>query len=376
MTKLSNRVTAVLVLAFMCAYMFMTVFSAKQNRSSDENRTLAEYPAVSLSSLNDGSFADRLNTFTADHFAMRSRWLKLNSAIRTQVGEEIVNGVYITDDMLLDAEVSSRGTARASANAINSFISGYNGAVYIAAVPTSSGVYRENLPEYLDSYRESQQISDFYDMLNRNIKRIDAYNILKMLNDNYVYYRSDTKWTSYGAYCVYRTVIQKLGFLPTTYDKYSIRHITSDFRGNLWNRSQYSGVKPDMIDIYEYTGGASIVSCTGYYNGGKTAAKKLYDDRQLESDYMYNVYLGEEVPFLRIKTTVKNERRLLVVKDSYADCFIPFLTQHYSEIDVISPELIEGSVRGFIDLNDYEQTLFLFGIENLSREGMLSALKK
>jgi len=91
---------------------------------------------------------------------------------------------------------------------------------------------------------------------------------------------------------------------------------------------------------------------------------------------MYNVYLGEEVPFLRIKTTVKNERRLLVVKDSYADCFIPFLTQHYSEIDVISPELIEGSVRDFIDLNDYEQTLFLFGIENLSREGMLSALKK
>ena len=91
-------------------------------------------------------------------------------------------------------------------------------------------------------------------------------------------------------------------------------------------------------------------------------------------DYMYNAYLGEEVPLLKITTTVKNERKLLVIKDDYADCFIPFLTQHYSEIDVVSPELIEGKISDHIRFSDYEQVLFLFGIENLSKPDILSTL--
>ena len=246
----------------------------------------------------------------------------------------------------------------------------------MVAVPTSSGVYRERLPEYLDDYRESQQISDFYDKLNKDIKRIDAYNILKMLNSNYIYYRSDTKWTSYGAYCVYRTVIQKLGFLPTTFDKYSIRHVTSDFRGNLYNRSLCTSVKPDIMDFYYCSGGAEVLSCTGVGKDKTIVSKRIYDEQQLESDYLYNAYLGESIPLLRIKTSVNNERKLLVIKDSYADCFIPFLTQHYSEIDVLSPELLDGSASDFVDFDKYEQTLFLFGIENLSDSSIFASLNR
>lgn len=376
MNKLSNRITAIAVLAFMFVFMLLTIFSGKADRSSDENRSLADEPVPDITSLIDGSYTDRLSTFAADHFAMRSTWLRGNAELRSQIGEGLINGVYNAGDMLLDADVSQRKTAVRSAYEINRFAGKYKGAIYVAAVPTSSGVYREDLPEYFDSYRESEQISDFYDLLDHNIKRIDAYNILKMLNDNYIYYRNDTKWTSYGAYCVYRTVIQKLGFLPTTYDKYSIRHVTSDFRGNLYNRSLYKGIKPDMIDIYDCGSGSIVTECTGFDSSGNKFAKQLYDDKQLDSDYMYNVYLGESVPHLRINTSVNNSRKLLVIKDSYADCFIPFLTQHYSQIDVIDPELITDSLSSYIDINDFEQTLFLFGIENLSREDAMSALNK
>ena len=374
MTKLSSRVTAVLVLAFMAFFMLFTFFGKKENTSENENRPLAGRPGFSLSEVADGITASQLSTYTADHFAMRDVWIKLNAAIRAEVGEGIINGVYIADDMLLDAQASGRARADESIRALNSFAERYNGAIYVVAVPTSSGVYREKLPEQFDTYRESQQISDIYDKLNRKIKRIDAYNILKMLNKNYIYYRSDNKWTSYGAYCVYRTVIQRLGFMPTTYDKYSVHHATSDFRGDLYNRSQYDGIRPDIIDFYSCNGGAEIISCTGYYNSGKTVEKHIYDEKLLDMDYMYNAYLGEEVPLLKITTTVKNERKLLVIKDDYADCFIPFLTQHYSEIDVVSPELIEGKISDHIRFSDYEQVLFLFGIENLSKPDILSTL--
>lgn len=376
MTKLSSRITAIAVLTYMAYFLILTVFSGKAERSSDENRELSKLPAVSLSSVLDGSVSADMGTYIADHFPYRSKWIKVNTAIRSEIGEGIVNGVYISDDMLLDAKASEREKASESAAAVNAFAERYSGALYVAAIPTSSGVYRERLPEYLDSYRESQQITDFYEGLSSGIKRIDAFNILKMLNENYIFYRNDTKWTSYGAYCVYRTVIQKLGFLPTTYDKYTVRHVTSDFRGNLYNRSLYSGTDPDILDFYHYPSGVEVVSCKGYYNDGTSVDKKIYDERQLDSDYMYSAYLGEDVPLLRIRTNVNNERRLLVIKDSYADCFIPFLIQHYSEIDVVSPEQLDGFIGDYIDLSDYEQALILFGIENLSRKGILSNLTK
>lgn len=374
MTKLINKITAVLMLAFISAFMLYSVFDSKKNRSSEENRELSKRPGLSASSLLDGSYAEDLVSYNADHFPLRSRWLRLNSKLREEIGDGIINGVYVADDMLLDADTSRRASSGSSAAEINRFARDHSGAVYVVAVPTSSGVYGERLPEYLDDYRESRQISDFYDRLNKDIKRIDAYNILKMLNDNYIYYRSDTKWTSYGAYCVYRTVIQKLGFLPTTFDKYSIRHVTSDFRGNLYNRSQCSSVKPDIMDFYYYNDGEEVLSCTGIYNSGKIVAKRIYDDKQLDSDYVYSAYLGESVPLLKIKTSVNNERKLLVIKDSYADCFIPFLTQHYSEIDVLTPELLDGPASKFVDFDSYEQTLFLFGIENLSDSSIFAAL--
>ena len=376
MTKLTSKITAVLMLAFIGVFMVFSIFGSKKSRSSEENRELSKCPGISSSSLLDGSFAEQLGLYSADHFPLRSKWLNLNSKLREEIGDGIINGVYAADDMLLDADTSRRASSGSCAAEINRFARDHSGAVYVVAVPTSSGVYRERLPEYLDDYRESQQISDFYEKLNKDIKRIDAYNILKMLNSNYIYYRSDTKWTSYGAYCVYRTVIQKLGFLPTTFDKYSIRHVTSDFRGNLYNRSLCTSVKPDIMDFYYCSGGAEVLSCTGVCKDKTIVSKRIYDEQQLESDYLYNAYLGESIPLLRIKTSVNNERKLLVIKDSYADCFIPFLTQHYSEIDVLSPELLDGSASDFVDFDKYEQTLFLFGIENLSDSSIFASLNR
>ena len=173
-----------------------------------------------------------------------------------------------------------------------------------------------------------------------------------------VFFRNDTKWTSYGAYCIYRTVIQKLGFLPTSYDKYTIRHVTDEFRGNLYDRTLYSDTRADILDIYEYPDGAEVESCMAVYRNGLESEKALYDMDMLESSDMYNMYLGEPEAVIEIETSVNNQRKLLVIKDSYADCFIPFLTQQYSRITVVSPQNMNGSLSDYIDISEYEQTLF------------------
>ena len=369
-----NKVTAVIMLGFIFVFSGLMLFGEKKKASESENRKLAKLPEISISSLNDGSFSQKLGEYVTDHFPARERLTALDAKIEAQLSESIVNGVYVGNDMLLDIGASEKGDMEKSAEEINKFSAAYKGAAYFVCVPTSAGVYGETLPPYIEKNSESRQIASLYSTLGTDIRKIDAYNILKMLNDSYIFYRSDSKWTSYGAYCVYRTVIQKLGFSPTAYDKYTIDHVEDDFRGNLYHRSRYSGVKADIMDIYRCADGAGVLSCTGRDERGNIFSRSLYDRSRLDSSYKYDMYLGEPLPLVKIRTKVNNDRKLLVVTDRFGACFIPFLTQHYSEIAVVMPSEMSGSVRKMIEPDKYEQTLFLFGIDSMTDSSIFERL--
>lgn len=364
--KNSNKISALILFAVILTFSALTLFRPKKEESPNENRQLAEFPEITWESLLDGDFGRQLISCMADHFAGRDELISTSARLESGICESIVNGVYISENRLLSADVSSRGKTEKSAEAVNKFVKNYNGAVYFVAVPTSSGVYGDKLPLYLLKSTEKQQIDSLYTNLDSNIRKIDAYNILKMLSDNYIYYRSDSKWTSYGAFCVYRTVIQKLGFMPVSYDKYTIEHITDNYMGNLYSKTQYMESKPDLLDIYKYSDGAEITDCKGYDNNGMVYRKSLYDRDAIESGDMYRLYLGEKLPLLKVQTSVNNNKKLLVIGDDYASCFVPFLIQHYSEIAFVSPDCMEKKLTEFLNPDDYEQLLFLFGIDSLT----------
>lgn len=366
MKKFRNILTAILFFAFTLAFLTATIIRKKGTVSYQENRLLQSKPSVCTGAFINGDYVNQLSGYIADHFAGRSRWMNAKSFIETNVGERIVNDVYIADNMLLGIDRGEQSETAQFADTINKFSETCEGSVFFAAIPSSSGVYDDLLPEYMNIGSEKTQIDGLYSSLDSSVKKIDAYSILRMLNDNYIYYRNDSKWTSYGAYCVYRTVIQKLGFSPIPYDKYTIEHVTGDFRGNLYNKSQYSSIKADMLDIYEYSGGTEITSCVAIDNNGNIRERGLYSKSSINTNDMYRLYLGEPAPIINIKTNLGNGRRLLVIKDDFANCFISFLTQHYSEICVVSPDQLDKNLGEFIDVNDYEQTLFLFGIGNIS----------
>ncbi|SHM32266.1 DHHW family protein [Ruminococcus flavefaciens] len=379
MNKLNRTmsiVTAVLSLSVISVLGLMSFLGEKKFWSSDENRQLTAFPEPSFNDMYNGSWAKQLDSYATDHFTDRSKWVYAKNRMQVELSESIVNGVYVGSERLLDTEVSGQDKKVFSDNIsiINAFEKNYDGTTYFVAVPSSTGVYGDILPSNFISRSDSQRINELYEMLSNNIRRIDAYNILKMMKDNYIFYRNDTKWTSYGAYCVYKTVIQKLGFLPTSYDKYSIEHVSDSFRGDLYNRTLYDEVKADILDIYNYPEGADVVSCERILNDGSFSEGEIYDRSRLASSDMYSMYLGENVPLLRIKTSVQNDKRLLVIKDSYADCFIPFLIQHYSEITAVSPDQLDRPLGDIININDYSQTLFLFGINNMDEKMALEKI--
>ena len=369
LNRLTNKITAVMSLAVIIGLGGMTVLGNKNEKSFSENRELTNLPIASYDSVYDGRSAEQLDGYFTDHFTERSKWLYFKSLIEAELSERIVSGVYVSSERLLDTENTHLNEKNLSNNAdfINLFAKKYDGTAYFVAVPSSTGIYGDILPSHVVETSENQKINMLYDMLDNGIRKIDAYNILKMMKESYIYFRNDTKWTSYGAYCVYKTVIQKLGFIPTSYDKYTVEHVNDKFRGDLYNKTLSKKPKADILDKYVYYDGAEILSCERIDNDGTSSQGELIDMSRLDSSDMYSMYLGEDIPVLRIKTSAQSDKKLLVIKDSYADCFIPFLIQHYSEITVVSPDLLEGGLSELIDVNDYPQTLFMFGIVDFDK---------
>ena len=375
MSNIVNKITALSAVVFIGAVSALTVFLPKQSHSQDEGRELAKFPEISMSALADGSFTESLSTWCADHFAGRSGWTSAGAALNSRICENVSNGIYITGERLLDTDAAKRGSSSAAADSVNDFAENYSGAVYMAAVPTATGVYGNLLPEHLRSDTEKAQISRFCDHISTGVRRIDTYTLLKTLSDQNIYYNTDSRWTCYGAYCVYRTVIQKLGFIPISYGRYSISHVTDEYLGDLYRRAMCKRCRSDILDVYTISDGAEITECTGMDNQGIVTEKQLFDREAAKGQEKYQLYLGEPLPLIRISTTVSNERKLLVIGDSFADCFIPFLTQHYSEIVYFRPKYASRQLTSFLDPDDYEQTLLLMGIDTLS-EGSIPTIEK
>lgn len=373
MKEFRKKFSAVFIMFLLVFMLLYTIFREKSEISFQENRSLAQFPELSISEVLNGQYPLKLVDFFSDQLAGRSKFMKIYTDISSGTSERKVNGVFISDNMLLNGNINTSDISDSIAEKINSFTEKYNSSFYFIAVPSSDGIYSNLLPEYIPSDFQSEQIQNFYDKLNPEIRKINAFNILKNFSDDYIYYRTDTKWTSYGAYCVYRTAIQKLGFIPVAYDKFTIEHITSEFKGNLYNRTLYEMPKNDFIDLY-YSDSINIQSITAYSQDLSESLRVLYDKSFLNSKYMYDIYLGENVPALRIKTGVNNNKKLMVIKDSYADCFIPFLTQHYSEITVISVDFPDFRFTDYFNVNSYEQIIFVCGAENLLNPDIMNIL--
>lgn len=373
MKEFRKKFSALLIMFLLIFLLLYTLFREKGEISFQENRLLAQFPELKISEITDGKTSLKLTDFFSDQIAGRSKFMKIYADISAGNSENSVNGIFISENRLLNGNINTSDIDNSVSEKINSFTEKYNSSFYFIAVPSSDGVYSNLLPEYIPSDFQSEQIQNFYNKLNPEIRKIDAFNILKNFSDDYIYYRTDTKWTAYGAYCVYRTAIQKLGFIPVAYDKFTIEHVTSEFKGNLYNKSLYEISKKDFIDLY-YSDSINIQSITAYDQNLNESMRILYDKSFLNSKYMYDIYLGENVPALRIKTGVNNNKKLMVIKDSYADCFIPFLTQHYSEITVISTDFPDFRFTNYFNINSYEQVIFICGAENLLNPDSMNIL--
>lgn len=370
-TSQQKRISAIIFFMILIILPLATLFSDKEYFSSTENRNLAKFPKFSLQTIKDKSFMNGFETYISDHFIGRLNWIETKVGIELAIGKKELNGIYITDERLIEKLPSPDYTEiDKSIDAINKFQENNSDIpMYMLLAPTSAGIYSDSLPKNAPQEDQKAFIDYVYNRINENITTIDLYNILYNSRDEYIYYRNDHHWTSLGAYYAYNATIQKLGFSPIVYDKYDIQHASDDFKGTFYSTSLYDKIKADTVDIYyRKDEGASV---TDYIvNDGRTETEydSIYFMDYLDKKDKYSTFLGPNQPLVTIKTDVHNDKKLLIIKDSYAHCFAPFLTQHYSEITLIDLRYIGVSAKDIVDISDYSQVLILYNASTFSTD--------
>ena len=64
-------------------------------------------------------------------------------------------------------------------------------------------------------------------------------------------------------------------------------------------------------------------------------------------------------------------RRLLVLKDSYANCFLPFLAPYYREIVVVDPRYYYDDLAMLVETEEITDVLYLYNANTFFQDTSL-----
>lgn len=411
------RLSAVLFAAILVLFGFVSAVDKNKTVSKEENRKLAEKPKFSFSSLFKGEYTVDFENFYSDNFPARSFFMscsnKINDVftrfsggsdevmISTEKKDEdfVGEGVDLlgekkqgmkenTAEVAPDSEASIRGSiliagnralemyyhnqekSKAYADMLNRTAAAMPNGVkfYSMLCPTAiefygTAQYREGVHSQRDSIQKT------YDMLSDSIIKVDVYSNLVDNVKDYIYFRSDHHWTARGAYCGYKAFCDVSGNTATPLESFAT-HKLDGFLGSLYKASQQAQVLADNPDYVECFDLSVDVQNTVYPNTAMNPTDGVSTyvvAREVNDSNKYLAFIAGDQPLEKIVTSVKNGKKILVIKESYGNALVPFLCNNYEEVYVVDPRWIDMNLPTFVAANGINEVMainYMFAIGN------------
>lgn len=300
-----------------------------------------------------------------------------NTNIMYLLGRRDSSGVFKGKDHYLLAEIRQMDTEQVTENlaAVDDLKRQYPEIpFYMMIVPDAANVLADKLPEFAVTEDQSAQLVQIKELTGNQITWIDAEKVLKEHADKAVYYHTDPHWTTLGAWYAYQELASQMGLDTAKAPELAPYAVTGDFNGKLTAVSRYEKGYREPIYIYAAKESGSDIEVVVDYGNEKERTATLYDSSKLDKKDKYAVFLGGDYGMVDIRTTADSTDRLLLVKDSYADCLIPFLTPYYREIIVVDPEYYAGNIQNIIEENNITSVLFLYGCNTFVTDDKISGV--
>ena len=373
--KVQEQLVGIIFILTLFLFLIINVIVPDREKSVQENRMLATKPKFRLSSLISGDYDEKFEAYMDDQFVGRDMWRKLKVTVDRIGGSRLENGVYIgTNGQLLEQiEVADENHLATNIKAIKSFSESQSKIpVRMMLVPDAANVLNHSLPSLAKPEDQTQMFSMVRKDLGDSVEWIDVSTELNKHKTEKIYYKTDHHWTTLGAFYAFQAAAPSLGIEGDLSGKYVSYAVSDSFNGMLASKSGVNLGEKEQIDIYVPTEEDTDL-IVDYVDEGKRSTS-LYDSSKLKEKDQYTVFLGGNSSLLDIRTVSTSTKRLLLVKDSFANSFIPFLTPYYREIVVVDPRYYSGTINDLMDSYRISEVLFLYSGNTFFKDNNISGV--
>ena len=375
-----GAVISIIMIWLFCLVIFgmsgLHILTDDRSFSEGENRVLASFPKLTISTLTDGSFMKDFETYLTDQFPFRDSIISAKTVADRILGKNEENGVYIgKEGYLFDSQTPFvKEKVKEISKAVKGFRNKHtNLETAFVLAPNSSYVYSELLPKYLELPQQNKQINNIRKQIaSDDILWPSAASLLKKnAEKTQLYYKTDHHWTTRGAYLIFKEICLQWGFETSKKEidkKFDFFEVSTTFEGTLASTSGVHGTT-DKIEICVPKNSEGTYVAYFESSGEKTAS--LFFADKLKNKNQYEVFLGGNYDKVIISTVSPSNKSLLLIKDSYANCMIPMLTPYFSKIVVIDPRYLTDSLDSIIKENEFTHMLYLYNLNTLLEDNSL-----
>ncbi len=268
-----------------------------------------------------------------------------------EIQNQIQQNLYVKGDAAYSVYYFGKENCTNYVAALNNVAAELKGqtTVYNILVPNNSGVMlsEDELSKLAGSDQE-QAIDYYYSIESDDVKTVDTIKTLREHNDEYLYFRTDHHWTQLAAYYVYQNFCKVKGMEAhdlSYYDKKEFKNFLGTFYSTLGNSNMEAN--PDTVDAYVPKGTNDM---TFWDTDGKEWNwNVIYDVDSWASSSKYMTFIGGDRPMEVIENPqIKDGSSCVVLKESYGNCFVPFLVDHYQTVYVLDYRYTTVNVLDFV----------------------------
>ncbi|MCQ2428046.1 MAG: DHHW family protein [Clostridia bacterium] len=171
---------------------------------------------------------------------------------------------------------------------------------------------------------------------------VNMYDTVMKHKNEYLYLHTDHHWNGLGAYYAYSDFVSSIGFTPTPLSGFDKIIQRESLVGSIYSynatapAAQILKANPDVLEAY-----VSKKECTMKItrtDGKTTTYKMAIFNLSSPSSGGIASFIGGDNPFTVINVPDNpQDLSILILKDSYADQFTPYLLEHYGYIYVVDP---------------------------------------
>ena len=227
----------------------------------------------------------------------------------------------------------------------------------ISLVTPNGGEFYSPQSMHTGIHSQKAMIEHCYASMDAGIVTVDAYSGLREHADEYIYFRTDHHWTQLGAYYAYQKFCEAAGFEAVALERFQTG-VYENFVGSMYTftkgypQSETLYNNPDTLTYYLpiYETHAKYYADASLQNG--VAVSVVYTQLPESTTNKYLCYIGGDTPVCVIESAAEGGT-CIVLKESYGNAFVPFLTSHYSKIIVIDPREFNRDGKPSLDLASF-----------------------